>query len=277
MSVIEVVSGRARLKATVSGEGAPLVFLHAGVTDRRSWEPVLPLLSPLYRTVAYDRRGFGESVWEPESYSHVADLLAVLDACVGEQDPAVLVGNSQGGRIAIDFALAHPDRVRGLVLIGTAVTGAPPPEVFPPAVCALLDRIAAADAAGNMEEVNRLEAHTWLDGATSPEHRIAGPARDLFLQMNLRSLTAPPTGEEIEPPDGYARLHDISVPALLLVGALDFQHIMERSEILEEVMPKARLVRLADSAHLPSLDQPELLVQEVQQFMAKLGSGPADQ
>lgn len=265
---IEVTSDGARLAVTMAGEGPPVVLLHAGVADRRCWESIVPRFLPEHRVISYDRRGFGDSVWKSEPYSHVADAMAVLESCA--QEKAVLIGNSQGGRIAIDLALAHPERVRGLVLVGTAVTGAPPPEVFPPAICDLLDRIATADREGNLEEVNRLEAHVWLDGPGAPEHRVTGPPRELFLQMNGRALSAPPVGEETEPPDAYSRLHQIHVPTLVLVGMFDFPHIIERSEIVAEVMPRVRLERLDDSAHLPSLDQPEALADVIVSFVRTL-------
>jgi pimeloyl-ACP methyl ester carboxylesterase len=135
-----LASGRARLAGVEAGSedsgGPPAVFLHAGVADRRMWQDQIAAFAPGRRVVAYDRRGFGETRGQPETFSHLDDLLAVLDQ-LGIAS-AVLVGCSQGGRIAIDFALTHPDRVAGLFLAAPAVTGAPSPPAFPPAVEALL-------------------------------------------------------------------------------------------------------------------------------------------
>ena len=112
------------------GKGHPLIFLHAGVADRRMWRSQMAELSDAYQTVAYDRRGFGETTTADESFSNVADLRAVLDQLA---IPTLsLIGCSQGGRVVIDFTLAYPARVKKLVLIGPAVSGAPQPKVFPP-------------------------------------------------------------------------------------------------------------------------------------------------
>src|SRR3546814_9768219 len=81
-------------------------FLHAGVADRRMWQAQLAAFAPRHRVLAYDRRGFGETRGDPETFSHIADLLALLDQ--RDIDAAVLVGCSQGGRIAIDFASPTP-------------------------------------------------------------------------------------------------------------------------------------------------------------------------
>src|SRR3546814_18575335 len=99
------------------------------------WQAQLDEFAPRHRVVAYDRRGFGKTRGQAETFSHIDDLLAVLDGL--DIDQAALVGCSQGGRIAIDFALTHPGRAAGVFLVAPAVTGAPSPQAFPPAVAAL--------------------------------------------------------------------------------------------------------------------------------------------
>ncbi len=101
------------------------------------------------------------------------DLLAVLDRVGAE--PAWLVGASAGGGLALDTALLAPDRVAGLVLLGTAISGAPEPYVDPDAQ-RLYARLDAALAAGNLDEINRLETWLWLDGPAAPEGRVGGEA-----------------------------------------------------------------------------------------------------
>src|ERR1700694_5498714 len=121
-------SGRARLAYECAGVegGANALLIHAGVNDRRSWQHVIERLSPRHRCVAFDTRGFGETVYEREDgWSPVTDALAVLDAAGFEQP--IVIACSMGGQTSIDLALAHPDRVAGLVLIGAAVRGAPYP------------------------------------------------------------------------------------------------------------------------------------------------------
>src|SRR5262249_41994986 len=74
-------SGKARLAYEVTGAGPDVLLIHAGVNDRRSWRHVIERLAPHYRCVAFDMRGHGETVYEPErGWSPVADAVAVLDA-----------------------------------------------------------------------------------------------------------------------------------------------------------------------------------------------------
>ncbi|MGY8633890.1 alpha/beta fold hydrolase [Bradyrhizobium sp. 14AA] len=105
-----IASGRARLATEVAGDGTAVVFLHANVCDRRMWRAQLNGIAGTHKAVAYDRRGFGETRAEPEDFSALADLVAVLEATANGK-PAILVGCSLGGRIALDAAVRHPSRV----------------------------------------------------------------------------------------------------------------------------------------------------------------------
>ncbi len=186
--------GSATLPFDVHGSGPGVVLLHAGVTDRRGWAPLLPVLRPDHRVVAFDARGFGESSYEPEPFSRATDAVAVMDAA--DLGPAVLIGNSMGGKTAIDVAIDHPDRVTALVLIGAPISGAPQGEDDPPEVRALWEEMKDAEEAEDLDALNRLEARFWLDGVPAPEGRVTGATRDLFLEMNGRALAAPDPGEE---------------------------------------------------------------------------------
>jgi len=184
----------ARLAGEVSGNGPVVVFLHAGIADRRMWRTEMDRLSIDHRVIAYGRRGFGKSEARERSFSHVDDLIAVLDHNRAER--AVLVGCSQGGRIAIDLALMHPERVSALVLVAPAVTGAPSPATYPPSIAAHIEELESAEEDQDLDRVNELEAWFWLDGPSSQEGRVQGPLRDLFLDMNSIALHHPEIGEE---------------------------------------------------------------------------------
>jgi pimeloyl-ACP methyl ester carboxylesterase len=96
------------------GEGLPVVFLHAGVCDKRMWLSQMEAAAEAgWHAIAYDRRGYGETESADEPFSHLDDLEALLDAF--DIHAAVLVGCSMGGGLALDFALRHPGRTIGLV------------------------------------------------------------------------------------------------------------------------------------------------------------------
>jgi pimeloyl-ACP methyl ester carboxylesterase len=261
----EVVSGSARLAGERAGAGPALVFLHAGVADRRMWRAELAAFASTHLALAYDRRGFGETRAAPEAFSHVEDLAAVLDAVGAAR--AVLVGCSQGGRVALDFALAHPERVRGLLLAAPAVSGAPAPATPAPAVARLYAQIEEAEARGEVDRVNALEAHLWLDGPEAPEGRVGGEARALFLAMNGAALRAPSPGTAREPPPALPRLGELRVPTRVVCGDLDLPHLQARCAELASRIPGAELCVLRGAAHLPNLEQPRAFEEQVRALL----------
>lgn len=265
---LRITSGRAALAAEIVGHGAPVVFLHANVADRRMWRAQLDAVGATHKAIAYDRRGFGETRAEKEDHSCVTDLMAVL-AATAEGKPAILVGCSLGGRVVIDAAVRHPAAVRGVVLVAPGVAGAPDP-VYPPDIAALLAQSKSVEQGGDLDRINAMKARIWLDGVLSREGRVAGPARELFLDMNGIALRSPPVGSDIDVTLTYHRLGDIAVPALVIWGSFDFPHIQERSRKIVTMMPKAVGQELTGTAHLPSLDRPDDVARLITDFIARL-------
>lgn len=267
-----VASGLTQIATDVAGAGPVVVFLHAGVADRRMWQGQLAALTgaqPRCRAVAYDRRGFGETLHVEERYSQVGDLFRVLDA-VAPGERATLVGCSQGGRIAIDAALADPARVRALVLVAPAISGAPEITPVPPAIQAWIDKVELAEAAADVDRINALEAHAWLDGPLAPEGRVGGAVRELFLAMNDIALRAERRGTEIEPDAAYGRVREIDVPTLLVWGDLDFPQIAQRCRYLAVQMPRVTTQHMHNTAHLPSLEHPAQFGRALLAFLESL-------
>src|ERR1700748_260691 len=108
--------GSGKLWYEAKGQGSPIVFLHDGLVSSAGWDGPFDSLADSFRVVRYDRRGFGRSEPPKGPYSDVDDLQAVFETLkIGR---AVLVGCSNGSRLAVDYTLAHPDRVEALVLVG---------------------------------------------------------------------------------------------------------------------------------------------------------------
>lgn len=257
MRSFSISSGKAQLSGVEDGKGPAVVFLHAGVADKRMWSDQMAAFADRARVIAYDRRGFGETRCAPDSFSHLQDLSAVLDGLGIAQ--ACLVGCSQGGRISIDFALAYPQRVSKLVLVAPAISGAPEerPEDLSPDIGALLKRLEQAESQKDVDLVNRIETHMWLDGPQSVEGRVLGPARDLFLSMNIISLKNPLPGTDEAATDSFERLKEIVAPTLVIWGDLDFPDFQQHCILLGRRIEGAKTETMRGTAHLPNLEQPE--------------------
>ena len=266
----------ATLVGEADGFGLPVVFLHAGCTDRRMWAGQMAALAEAgYHVISYDRRGFGESESPDEAFSHLADLEAVLDQL--SIHAVVLVGASLGGELAINFALEHPERTVGLVLIGTSIGGAPESDI-PEEAEALNDARAYAEEKRQFTSVARIDAQLWLDGPQSENGRVDGEIRELFIEMDRRALEKPPLTQEEEPESAFDTVGSIMAPTLLVVGDLDFPHIIDRHEELSDDLENAFSVVLEETAHLPSLERPDLFDPLLLEFLdAITGHGDADE
>lgn len=263
----KIASGRAILAAEVTGGGSPVVFLHAAVCDSRMWRAQLDVAAASHLAIAYDRRGFGQTVAEQEDHSAVGDLLTVIDT-VAKGAPAILVACSQGGRVALDAALLHPARIRHLVLISPSVSGAPDP-VLPSEIKALMAAQKMAEDVGDLDRVNAMKAHLWLDGPLQPEGRVTGPARRLFLDMNGIALCNSPAGANIDTVTAFQRLGEITAPSLVICGDADFPHIHARSRAMAAAMPNASFLSLPGAAHLPSVERPADIARLLMAFLAE--------
>jgi pimeloyl-ACP methyl ester carboxylesterase len=242
----------ARIHYEREGDGPPVVFLHAGIADLRMWEPQVAPFAEQFDVLRPDQRGFGESELPSKPWSPVADLLSLMKQL--SLEPAHLIGCSMGGALAIDFALAHPERISKLVLVGSAIGG----FAFKPEHAHLFSEAASARKAGDLDALNQAMLKLFLDGPKRPRGYVAEPLRKLFLEMNGRALRsdfekAPPEQDAL----AVRRLHEIAEPTLVVVGDQDVPTVLEAADLLMNSIPDVRKAVIHDAAHLPNLEHPE--------------------
>ncbi|MGH2573739.1 MAG: alpha/beta fold hydrolase [Actinomycetota bacterium] len=258
----------------VTGEGKAIVLSHSALGDRRIWDPQIGPLSERYRAVRFDARGFGltTTAGDGSTFERHADLLALLDDLSIER--ATLIGASLGGRVSIDFTLLHPERVRSLVLVGSALEGY---RFTDERVVASWKEEEAAYEAGDLERLTRNEMQTWLAGFDRPLEEIDSPVRDLVNRMLLDAYALPEPGSEQRlQPAAADRLGEISAPALVIVGDRDAPDIMRIADLLAYGIAGARKVIIEDTAHAPNLERPEEFNRIVLDFLTQVhGADPA--
>lgn len=236
-----------------SGSGPSLVLLHEGVVDSRIWDPVLPLLADGYHVVRYDQRGFGRSPLPDGPYSVVEDLLSVLDAAVVEE--ATLVGCSRGGGIALTTAVDRPDRVAGLVLVGSGLPGQPLKIDWTPEQIARWDSAEANDDYAAMAE---LDMEVWAPmGADRP-------LRAMFVENAEGSNMEHDTTDE----PVADRLDQISKPTLVITGSRDVEAINAVGDLLAREIRGAQRALIDEADHMIQWRAPEELAQHVVRFLS---------
>jgi pimeloyl-ACP methyl ester carboxylesterase len=179
-----------------------------------------------------------------------------------------------GGGLAVDFALRHPGRVIGLVLIGTSITGAPWSATAEESAIEMAEE--DAWERGDLDLLNKVQAHEWLDGPRAKSGRVGGSARELFLDMNAKALSKPALNQEETPPDAWSRVEAVSAPTMLLVGEEDFSALIDRHEHLSETMPNSFAAVLEGVAHIPSIERPDLINRMLEEFLDALAGEEVD-
>jgi pimeloyl-ACP methyl ester carboxylesterase len=240
-----------------TGSGPPVVLLHEGVVDSRSWDPVVPLLAGSHRVLRYDQRGFGRSPAPTRPYSVVDDLVSVLDAAGVAR--AALVGCSRGGNIALTAALDRPERVSALVLAGS---GLPGHRLEVEATPDQDTRWEQAEASGDFEAMAEIDMEIWAPMGADPELRA----------MFLENAVASNSEEEITDEPVAGRLGGIAAPTLVVTGGRDVAAINEVGEILAREIPDARRAVIDEADHMIQWRAPDELAHLVLRFLSERGS-----
>lgn len=258
-------------------DGPAVVLLHSiGLSTRQGWRAqVGPLADAGYRVVAFDFRGLGESPRAgraPGVDQFAADTAALMDA-LGLEDAAVM-GVSLGGFVAQALVLAHPEKVRALVLVSTAC------------------RIAAGNT-GRRAERTRLVRARGMTVAAGPQ--IVGHFPAKFLKENSDVVAWYRDHYLANDPEIYAavmedlgefcsceRLGRIGCPTLVIAGGADYSNVAgpkpgASARILADGIPGARLETIGRAHHYPHIDHTDDFNRLMLEFLAGLdgGAGPA--
>jgi pimeloyl-ACP methyl ester carboxylesterase len=266
-----IENGKARLYYELAGQGEPLVMIHAGVADSRQWENEFIHFAQDFSVLRYDLRGYGKSLPVDEEFSHMGDLVALLDR-LNFHSPLVLIGCSLGGRLALDFALEHPSRMKALVMVGSGPSGLALDVPGHPKEA----EAEQADKAGDWDLLAELEVQIWFDGRGRTPGQVNREMRRLALEMNRLALSHDARGLGKRLPDtgtpAAQRLDQITFPVLALVGEHDNAYAHAAADYLVEKVPFARKSILQDAAHLANMDHPHPFQSAVRSFLNEIES-----
>jgi len=244
----------ASLRWRQGGAGPAIMLLHGWALDLDYWDPAKALLTQDFSVLRFDRRGFGLSSGQPDIHRNVPDLLAVLDAAALRS--AVLVGMSQGARLALHFAARHPQRTRALVL-----DGAPAFE---------------AEAELPMTQYRRqLEEHgsAALHAAILRHPLMQLRSPDESRQQLLAGIVARYRGLDLLNSAPHARapdLHALTVPTLIINGSLDSPARLAAGLELQASIAGAQRVQIEGAGHLAELDDPAAYAAHIAAFCRSL-------
>jgi pimeloyl-ACP methyl ester carboxylesterase len=250
MPVRSVAGGR--LYYEERGSGVPVLGIHGTGSSARLWEDAATRLADHGRVITYDRRGGGRSErWsEPKPTSveaHAADAAALLQSL--DAAPAIVIGRSYGGTIAIELAVRHPKVVAGLVLLEAGPVGLD--ATYDAWFWSLADAVEAAATERGVEAAGE----ALLRAVVGAWDELPETYREVFSGNGPAILAELRAGERLS--DGV-RLEDVQVPTLVLTGDTSGPALQAGSEAAARRIPGARAVRVAEG-HAIDPAHPEVI------------------
>jgi pimeloyl-ACP methyl ester carboxylesterase len=267
---VETAAGN--LSTIEAGAGEPVLMLHGLGATKASFLPTIDALASKYRAISVDLPGFGDSdkplfaSYDPPFFAQA--MTALLDAL--ELDSAHVVGNSMGGRVALELGLSHAERVRRLVLLAPSMAWLKPRPwapylrliptqlgIFQPTPRALIEMIIKQVVPGADTEWTAAGIDEFMRSYLTPLGRAAfyAAARNIYL-------------EEPRGPDGvWTRLGSLKPEALFVWGRKDNVVPIGFARHVSEELPTARHLKL-DCGHVPQLERPRQTHQAMARFLA---------
>ena len=253
-----------RLYYEVAGSGFPVVFIHGFGADTRVWDAQVEPFAAHYRVIRYDSRGFGRSsVPDGGGYAHPDDLKALLDYLHVSQ--AHIIGQSMGGEVAIEFALAYPQVTQSLTLVDSALGGYQWSTEYNES----WGQVGAAISAGGYHNaIDVLMAHP-LHIPISEQSAAGAQLRQILLDYSGWHQTNTDTWKRPDPPAAQ-QLQRINVPTLVVTGERSHPDFRAVADKLAGEIPDARLAVVPGSGHVIPMEAPGALNELVLNFLAGL-------
>jgi 3-oxoadipate enol-lactonase len=253
-----------------AGEGPAVVLLHAGGCDSRMWDPQWKAFSAAHRAVRYDMRGCGRTPIEEFPVCFGRDAIGLLEQLRIAR--AALVGVSLGGRVALEVAVARPDLVTALVLVGAGL----PDHEWSEDVTSFRAEEDAAVERGDLEAAVEAGLRTWVDGPRRGPEGVDSAVRAAVADMTRRSLELQlPVWDQFKEdrlvPDLDARLGEVEAPTLVIAGEEDVADIHAIAERFLREIAGARFAAIAGAAHFPNMERPAEFNELVLAFLAEAG------
>lgn len=247
------------INAAQSGEGPPLFLFHSLLSDRASFDAIVPRLSQSFRVIVPELPGFGRSQAVSGGLADVADRMAEAVKDAGGGEDTIVLGNGYGGFVALQMAIRHPKIAKRLIL---ADCGA----AFSEAGREAFRNMAAASKAKGLATITDVAMRRLFAPEFQAQHPdLMRERREAFLKTDPDMFrTACNALAEL---DLRPELGQVKVPALVLVGEHDEATPPPMSRELAAGLPNARLKMIAGCAHVPQLQSPDVFLEAIGDFL----------
>lgn len=249
------------------GQGPAVVLLHGMFASLHTWQAWTDQLQDEYRVISLDMPGFGLTGPRPSKDYRLSTDVAFLDEFLNELDVEMtyLGGNSLGGHVAWRYALEHPDRVRGLILVDSG--GARTEWSEPPLVIRALLMPGLRQAAPLI--LPRAIVRSTLRDVYAVDSRITPEMVDRYHDLIRRPGNRSAYIDRFDSyePSRFDKLRSLEIPTLLIWGAHDNWIPVEIGQRFDATLPRSKLVVVEGSGHAPMEEQPQVSLAPVRAFL----------
>jgi 3-oxoadipate enol-lactonase len=247
------------VNAAQSGQGPALFLFHSLLSDRASFDAIIPKLSQSFRLIVPELPGFGGSRAVSGDLAAVADRMAEAVKDGADGDEAIMLGNGYGGFVALQMAIRHPRIATRLIL---ADCGA----AFSESGREAFRNMAAASEAKGLQAITDVAMRRLF----APEFQARHPdlmrdRREAFLRTDPEVFRA--ACDALAELDLRPELGKVTAPVLVLVGEHDEATPPPMSQELAAGLPNARLKIILGCAHVPQLQSPEIFLEAIGDFL----------
>jgi 3-oxoadipate enol-lactonase len=255
------------VNAAVSGKGPPLFLFHSLLSDRASFDAIVPHLSRAFRVIVPELPGFGASQAVAGGLAAVADRMAemVRDAAAGED--AIVLGNGYGGFVALQMAIRHPGTAAKLILADCGAAFSEPGRQ------AFRNMSAAAGTKGLAAITDVAMRRLFAPEFQAQHPDLMQDRREAFLRTDANVFRA--ACDALASLDLRPEVAKVKVPVLVLVGEHDEATPPPMSHELAGLLPKAHLKIIPGCAHVPQLQAPQAFLEAIGDFLPAASSAPA--
>ena len=248
------------ITAVRQGSGPDLFIVHSLLADRTAFDPVVPALAARYRVTLVNLPGFHGSAAVAPGIGTYADFIARAFDAFKIKQGAILAGNGFGGTVALAYAQAHGKDLGKLLLCDVAAAF---PEDGKQAFRVMADKVRG----GGLGEIATIAANrVYHAGYVAQNPAAIEERRKVLLAVDPGAFTA--ACETLVGCDLVPGLGKVSVPTLVVYGALDLATPPGLNKVIASGIPGARLIEIADCGHCPPLEKPEAFLEAVSPFLA---------
>lgn len=251
-----------KLHYSIKGEGKPVILLNSAFADMRIWNKVEESLSQKYKVIQVDFRFSGETDQDDSDYSLFEDLDCLVDEL--ELSEVNLIGLSAGGYSALEYACKYPSKVDKIFLISTGLFGVEEDQDK----VERMNSFQSALYSGDIEEASNIWTKLWLLGENRDMEGLPLDRVTEFKEITKHNLLKGinfKMPKFVEPPVNVS-LGELENEVFHMIGSLDYNDVFNSSRVFKENIKNYQELTV-DSAHIIPFDLPELVVENVLEFI----------